>query len=58
MAQPKRLTGISYTDLAVYFVTTVALNRVKAFKDRDFADFVVNALIATQNSFHFRFLRT
>ena len=53
MAQPKRLSGISYDQLAVYFITTVALNRVKAFTDRGFADFVVDALIATAKQFSF-----
>jgi putative transposase len=53
MAQPKRLSGISYDQLAVYFVTTVALNRVKAFTDHNFADFVVAALIATAKQFSF-----
>ena len=53
MAQPKRLDGISYDQLAAYFVTTVALNRVKAFSDREFADRVVELLIAIAAAFKF-----
>ena len=45
MAQPKRLSGISYDHIAVYFITTVALNRAKVFTDQDFAQFVIEALI-------------
>ena len=36
MAQPKRLPGISYTGFAVYFVTTVTIDRVKAFSRLEF----------------------
>ena len=54
MAQPKRLSGISYKQLAVYFVTSVALNRVKAFADREFADLVVDVLIATARAMGFQ----
>jgi REP-associated tyrosine transposase len=46
VAQPKRLPGISYDQLAVYFITTVTLNRVKVFTDHEFAQFVVDALVA------------
>jgi putative transposase len=53
MAQPKRLDGISYNQLAIYFVTSVTLDRVKAFSDREFADFVVDALIAIAKQFSF-----
>ena len=37
MAQPKRLRGISYDQVAVYFITTVTLDRVKVFTDHEFA---------------------
>ena len=53
MAQPKRLSGISYDQLAVYFITAVTLNRVKAFNDYNFAQFVVDALIALAEKFGF-----
>jgi len=53
MGQPKRLPGISYDQLAAYFVTTVTLNRVKAFGANDFGPFVVNALIAIAARFNF-----
>jgi putative transposase len=53
MAQPKRLSGISYDQLAAYFVTTVSLNRIKAFDLKDFGSFVVNQLIETAESFNF-----
>ena len=45
MAQPKRLPGISYDQLGAYFITTVALNRVKAFNDQGFAQFAIDVLI-------------
>ncbi len=53
MAQPKRLSGISYTQLAAYFVTTVTLNRRNAFTDQAFAQFVVDLLIAIAAQFKF-----
>lgn len=53
MAQPKRLPGISYRQLAAYFVTSVTLNRIKAFRENDFATFVVSALIETAADFSF-----
>jgi putative transposase len=53
MAQPKRLPGISYNDLAAYFVTTVTINRVKAFDSNDFGPFVAAALIAIAAKFRF-----
>jgi putative transposase len=54
MAQPTRLPGISYKQLAVYFVTSVSLNRVKAFVDREFAGFVVDTLVTTAKAFGFQ----
>ena len=53
MAQPKRLDGISYDQLAASFVTAVARNRVKAFSDHDFAQFIVTSLIAIAALFKF-----
>jgi hypothetical protein len=46
MAQPKRLPGIFYNELAAHFVTSVTLDRVKAFDLNDFGPFVVRELIA------------
>ena len=45
MAQPKRLRGISYVGPAAYFVTTVTLNRTKAFSELEFGRFAAQALI-------------
>jgi putative transposase len=53
MAQPKRLSGISYDRLAAYFVTSVTHNRVKAFDGNDFGQFVVAALIEIARRFGF-----
>jgi putative transposase len=53
MAQPKRLSGISYTGFAHYFVTAVTLNRVKAFDISDFGPFAAQALIDTAANFSF-----
>jgi putative transposase len=53
MAQPKRLSGISYDQLATYFVTSVARNRVKAFDLKDFGPCAVDALIAIASKFGF-----
>ena len=54
MAQPKRLPGISYDQLAVYFITTVTLNRLKVFTDHEFAQFVVDALVAIAKKLGFQ----
>ena len=53
MAQPKRLPGISYDQLAAYFVTSVTQHRVKAFVDKDFGAFVAAALIEIAARFGF-----
>jgi len=53
MAQPKRLSGISYDRLYAYFVTSVTLNRIKAFDTTDFGPFVVEALIDLGTKFCF-----
>lgn len=53
MAQPKRLTGISYDQLYAYFVTSVTHNRVKAFDTKDFGRSVVIALIEIAGRFGF-----
>lgn len=53
MAQPKRLPGIFYNELACYFVTAVTLHRVKAFDLFDFGPFVAHALIDIANRFGF-----
>ena len=53
MAQPKRLPGIYYDQLAAYFVTTVSLNRSKAFDLKDFGPSVVHELIQTTKRFSF-----
>jgi hypothetical protein len=53
MAQPKRLPGISYNQLYAYFVTTVTLNRVKAFDPTDFGPIVVTLLIEIATRFGF-----
>jgi REP element-mobilizing transposase RayT len=53
MAQPKRLSGISYNQLAAYFVTSVTQNRVKAFDSSDFGPQVASALIETSARFEF-----
>jgi len=53
MAQPKRLTGISYDQLAAYYVTSVTLDRVKAFDLNDFGPFVACSLIAIAAKFKF-----
>ncbi len=53
MAQPRRLDGISYNLLASYFVTSVTLNREKAFTDQEFAQFCEAALIDTAANFYF-----
>jgi putative transposase len=53
MAQPKRLPGVSYDQLATYFVTTVARNRIKAFDLRDFGPFVALSLIEIAARFKF-----
>jgi hypothetical protein len=53
MAQPKRLPGIFYNELACYFVTSVTLDRVKAFDALDFGPFVVQALIEIADLFGF-----
>ena len=54
MAQPKRLPGISYDQLAVYFITTVTMNRLKVFTDHEFAQFVVDALVAIAKKLGFQ----
>lgn len=53
MAQPRRLSGISYDRLAAYFVTSVTNNRVKAFDINTFGPFVVDALIEIAQRFGF-----
>ena len=53
VAQPKRLSGISYDQLAAYFVTAVTRNRVKAFDTSDFGPFVASALIDIATKFGF-----
>lgn len=53
MAQPKRLSGISYTGLAHYFVTAVTLNRVKAFDLKEFGPFAAQAFIEIAAKFSF-----
>jgi REP element-mobilizing transposase RayT len=53
MAQPTRLSGISYDQLYVYFVTSVTLNRIKAFDRNDFGPFVASALIDIAARFGF-----
>ncbi len=53
MAQPKRLSGISYNRLAAYFVTSVTQDRIKAFDLNDFGPFVANALIEIARRFEF-----
>jgi putative transposase len=54
MAQPKRLAGISHEQLAVDFITTVTSNRVKVFADHEFAQFVVDALVAIAKKLGFQ----
>lgn len=53
MAQPKRLPGISYNQLAAYFVTSVTHDRVKAFDSKDFGPLVVAVLIEIAARFGF-----
>ena len=53
MAQPKRLSGISYNQLAAYFVTSVTQDRVKAFDLNDFGPFVAKALVEIAAQFQF-----
>ena len=53
MAQPKRLPGISYNQLAAYFVTSVTRNRAKAFDRKDFGPLVARALIDIARQFKF-----
>ena len=53
MSQPTRLSGISYDQLAAYFVTAVTRERVKAFDSNDFGPFCVTELIAIATSFKF-----
>ena len=53
MAQPKRLSGISYDQLAAYFVTSVTRNRVKAFDSKDFGLLAARALVDIAREFQF-----
>lgn len=53
MAQPKRLPGIFYRELAAYFVTAVTIDRAKAFDPLDFGPFVVRSLVEIAAKFGF-----